>query len=68
MARAALKWTRADLADASGVGVATVVRFESGANVTPDLVQAMRGALEAKRVRFHDTGKLAGAVQLMRAG
>lgn len=62
MARAALNWSGADLAEASGVGSATVARFELGQNVQPDRVQAMRRAFEGKGVQFVDSGKLAGGV------
>jgi len=62
MARVALGWSVSDLADNSGVGRATVARFELGQNVQPDRVQAMRHALEAAGVLFVDSGKLAGAV------
>lgn len=62
MARVSLNWSRADLAKAAGVGVATVVRFETGGNVMPDLVANMRKALEDRRVKFVDNGPLKGAV------
>jgi transcriptional regulator with XRE-family HTH domain len=62
MARAALSWSRADLATAAGIGVATVVRFEEGKNVSPEKCHAMREALEGHRVKFVDDGPLAGAV------
>jgi transcriptional regulator with XRE-family HTH domain len=62
MARAALKWTRQDLADAAGIGVATVVRFESGRTVAAGNVAAMRKAMEARRVKFIEDGPLKGAV------
>ena len=64
MARAALKWSLTDLAEAAGVGRATVARFELGEPVTAANIAAMRAAFESKRVRFIDTGKLAGAVYL----
>lgn len=64
MARAALKWSITDLADNAGIGRATVARFELGETVAPASVKTMRDALEAKRVRFVDSGKLAGAVYL----
>ena len=62
MGRAALNWSRAELAEAAGIGVATVVRYESGQSVTETNVKAMREALEARRVKFVDEGPLAGAV------
>lgn len=64
MARAALHWTVSDLADAAGIGRATVARFELGNNVEAAKVDAMREAFEAKRVHFVDKGKMAGAVYL----
>lgn len=68
MARAMLKWSITDLAEASGVGRATVARFELGEPVGAAIVQAMRAALEAKQVRFIDTGKFAGGVSRVGAG
>jgi transcriptional regulator with XRE-family HTH domain len=67
MARAALKWSLSDLAAESGVGRATAARFELGRSVEPEKVAAMRGAMEAKRVRFIDSGRFAGAVMLVHA-
>lgn len=63
MARSALEMNAAELAVAAGVGYATVARFETGANVQPNKVAAMRQALERAGIHFVDTGKLAGAVQ-----
>jgi transcriptional regulator with XRE-family HTH domain len=62
MARAALDWSRADLAEAAGIGVATVVRFEAGQNVETQNILAMRKALEKRRIRFVSEGSLKGAV------
>lgn len=62
MARAALKWTLSDLADAAGVGRATAARFELGEAVAPASIAAMRSACEAAGVVFVETGKYAGAV------
>jgi transcriptional regulator with XRE-family HTH domain len=62
MGRAALKWSRAELAEAAGIGVATVVRFESNQTVSDDSIMAMRHAMEAKRVRFVEDGPMKGAV------
>lgn len=62
MARAALGWTWDTLAAESGVGRATIARFERGENVQPDRVQAMRRAFEDKGIQFLDGGKLAGGV------
>ena len=52
MARAALKWSLTDLAQASGVGRATAARFELGESVGPVPVQAMRTAMEKAGARF----------------
>jgi transcriptional regulator with XRE-family HTH domain len=53
MARAALDWNAQQLADAAGVGVATVNRFERSARATTaDNVQAIRAALETAGVEF----------------
>jgi transcriptional regulator with XRE-family HTH domain len=68
MARAALKWSLTDLAAEAGVGRATAARFELGEPVTAETVAALRGAFEAKRVRFIDKGVFAGGVTLMKAG
>jgi len=62
MARAALKWSLSDLAEASGVGRATAARFELGESVEAGRVEAMRRAFEASRIHFVETGKWAGAV------
>ncbi len=63
MARAALKWSLSDLADAAGVGRATAARFELGEAVAPASIAAMRSAYEAEGVVFVDAGKYAGAVK-----
>lgn len=62
MARAALKWSFEDLAEASGVSRITIARFESGKSVSATSVDAMRKAMEAKRVKFIDEGPWKGAV------
>ncbi len=62
MARAAIKWSAADLAAAAGLGYASVARFELGETMRPETINAMRAAFEAKRVRFLMTGQYAGAV------
>lgn len=62
MARAALSWSRDDLAAASGVSWRTITRFEAGEPVLPPRVQAMRHALEAKGILFIDSGRLVGGV------
>ena len=62
MARAALKWSFEDLAEASGVSRMTVARFESGKNVSQESIAAMQRALESKRVKFIKEGAMKGAV------
>lgn len=52
MARAALKWSLTDLAQASGVGRATAARFELGQAVEADKVAAMQQALEEHGAQF----------------
>jgi transcriptional regulator with XRE-family HTH domain len=52
-ARGLLDWTQAKLAEAAGLALATVVKFErSGRTVPARAVQAMRLAFEAAGVEF----------------
>ena len=53
-ARALIGWSATKLAEAAGLPVATVERFETGApdNVPADAVARMRGALESAGVAF----------------
>lgn len=56
-ARALLRWTALDLAQASGVGVATIRRvevLEGETNMTIPNQAAVRGALEAAGIEFID--------------
>lgn len=62
MARAALNWSRLDLATTAGIGVATVVRFESEQSVSTDSLAAMRLALEKAGIKFVEDGKFSGAL------
>ena len=62
MARAALEWSRDNLAAASGVSWRTITRFEAGESVMPPRIQAMRRAFEGAGVLFIDSGRLAGGV------
>jgi len=66
MARAALGWSVSDLADASGVGRATVARFELGQKVQPEGIEKMRAALVKEGVGFTNGGKRAGVSYLRR--
>lgn len=52
MARAALNWRAQDLADKSGVGYATVARFEAGSNISPNSLEAIQNAFEDNGVQF----------------
>jgi transcriptional regulator with XRE-family HTH domain len=57
MARAALDWTVADLADKAQVGISTVVRFEKGrGKPIAATIAAMQRCLEAAGVRFIPNG------------
>jgi transcriptional regulator with XRE-family HTH domain len=56
MARAALSWSRDDLAREAKVGKSTVVRFESDIAVSVESLAAMRSALEAGGVEFIPAG------------
>lgn len=62
MARAALRWSVDDLAQAAGVGRATVIRFENDTGGKPATVARLREALEKARVQFIDEGRFAGGV------
>jgi transcriptional regulator with XRE-family HTH domain len=62
MARAALDWSQRELAKASGVSWRTIIRFETGDEIMPARVKALRHALEAEGVLFIDSGRLAGGV------
>ena len=52
MARAALGWRAADLADASNVHRVTVARYEGGGEVDATTLDAMRAAFEKEGVTF----------------
>jgi transcriptional regulator with XRE-family HTH domain len=55
-ARAILNWSTRDLARASQVGATTISRFESGKQANPSTLALLRQALEAKGIRFTETG------------
>jgi transcriptional regulator with XRE-family HTH domain len=57
MARAAVKWSTAKLAEVAGVGLNTVNRFEAGADAHLSSVEKMRSALEAAGVEFTNGGQ-----------
>lgn len=46
MARAALKWSVAELASRAGVAPKTVVRYENGGNATLDSITKLKEALD----------------------
>ncbi len=52
MARAALDWSRADLARRAGVGMETIYRFERGRAPHARTVVKIREALEAEGLLF----------------
>jgi hypothetical protein len=62
MARAALDWSVADLAEAAAVDRLCVKRFETGDPLIPLKVEALRTAFEARGVRFLESGQFEGAV------
>lgn len=52
MARVAIGWRAADLAEAAGVHRVTVARYESGGTVDAQSLAAMQKALEAEGAQF----------------
>jgi transcriptional regulator with XRE-family HTH domain len=63
MARAALKWSLYDAANAAGVSYRTIFRLENEQrDIQVPKVAALRRAFEAEGVRFLDEGADAGAV------
>ncbi len=60
MARSALGWSAAELAEAAGVGAATVRRYERGADILPDRLDLMKRALEKGGVVFLAADELKG--------
>lgn len=60
MARAGLEWTLDDLAAQSGVSRRTIAKFETGGNVLPENVEALRQCLAAAGVEFVNGGKRLG--------
>ena len=60
MARAALRWSLDDLAQASGIARRTVAKFEAGGSVLPESLEAMRGALGKAGVGFTNGGGRVG--------
>lgn len=58
MARSALGWSQAELAEASGVGVATIKRMEMNdfENIKSVTIDAVRNAFTEAGVRFASNG------------
>ena len=54
--RVLLDWSQAKLAQAAEIGLATVKRFEAGAEVTPVMVTAMKRALQDAGVVYLEAG------------
>lgn len=58
MARAALNWSLADLAEAAGVHRNTISNFETGRyGGDPEKVEAVQRALEAAGIEFTNGGQ-----------
>lgn len=55
-ARAALGWSQRDLATRSGVGLASIKKFEVGASLHPVLLGQLRRTLEDAGVVFLEAG------------
>ncbi|WP_036283850.1 helix-turn-helix transcriptional regulator [Methylocystis sp. ATCC 49242] len=65
MARAALNWTLADLADASGVHRNTISNFETGKYAgSEEALAAIRAALESAGIVFIDQNGAGPGVRL----
>ena len=56
MARAALEWGVRELAEAAGINVNTVTRFESGKKSNVSTQKLIRQTFETAGVRFTDDG------------
>jgi transcriptional regulator with XRE-family HTH domain len=68
-ARALLKWSQRELADASGVALSTVADFENDKREPwPDNLAAIRGALETAGVVFESDGKFVGVKMKIKRG
>jgi transcriptional regulator with XRE-family HTH domain len=59
-ARALLDWKQPDLANAAGVSIATIKRFEAGGTPIPVVKAAIIAALEKAGVIFENDGKYVG--------
>jgi transcriptional regulator with XRE-family HTH domain len=56
-ARALLGWSAQQVADASGIGIATIKRFESGQSVHMTTVERVQASLEAAGMVFIEPGR-----------
>ncbi|HAN90702.1 MAG TPA: transcriptional regulator [Nitrospira sp.] len=56
-ARKLLKMTQIELAEATGLTHITIVRFERGASVRPETVEAIREALLERGIEFLNGGE-----------
>ena len=52
MARSGLGWSAKDLAERAGVGYATVARYETGAECSPETVSKLERALAGAGAAF----------------
>ena len=52
MARSALGWSVRDLSERTGLGTATVSRFENGADAYSETLRKIEAVLEAEGIRF----------------
>jgi transcriptional regulator with XRE-family HTH domain len=68
-ARALIGWSRADLADAAGVSLSIVDRFETGQpDIPADAVAKVRSALESAGVAFIPKNGGGAGVRLRKGG
>lgn len=60
MARSALGWSVRDLSERTGLGTATITRFENGADVYSETLRKIETILEGEGIRFgkDDDGSL----------
>lgn len=68
-ARALIKWNQQRLAEAAGIGIATLTLFENGATAArPATVEVLERALRDAGVIFLDEGEGGGAGVRLRKG
>lgn len=60
MARSALGWSVRDLSERTGLGTATISRFENGADAYSETLRKIEAVFEAEGIRFgkNDDGGL----------